>query len=127
VLALTLGQGADIVFDTVGGATFNDSFAAVRPYGDLVTLLQPGPETDWKIARLRNLRVSQELMLSPMVFGWTEAQQHQAWILEQCAGLFDADRLRVHVDRVLPLSDAAEAPRLIEAGDLTGKLVLAIG
>jgi NADPH2:quinone reductase len=127
VLALTQGQGADIVFDTVGGATFNDSFAAVRPYGDLVTLLQPGPETDWKIARLRNLRVSQELMLSPMVFGWTEAQQHQAWILEQCAGLFDADRLRVHVDRVLPLSEAAEAHRLIEAGDLSGKLVLAIG
>jgi NADPH2:quinone reductase len=62
-----------------------------------------------------------------MVFGWTEAQQHQAWILEQCAGLFDADRLRVHVDRVLPLSEAAEAHRLIEAGDLSGKLVLAIG
>lgn len=126
VLDLTGGQGADIVFDTVGGATFSDSFAAVRPYGDLVTLLQPGPETDWKTARLRNLRVSQELMLSPMVFGWTEAQQHQAWILELCTALFETNRLRVHVDRVLPLGDAAEAHRLIEAGEITGKLVLAI-
>lgn len=126
VLDLTGGQGADIVFDTVGGKTFNDSFAAVRPYGDLVTLLQPGPETDWKVARLRNLRVSQELMLSPMVFGWTEAQQHQAWILEQCAGLFDASSLRAHVDRVLPLGDAAEAHHLIEAGGIAGKVVLAI-
>lgn len=126
VLDLTGGQGADVVFDTVGGATFSDSFAAVRPYGDLVTLLQPGPETDWKVARLRNLRVSQELMLSPMVFGWTEAQQHQAWILEQCAERFDAGRLRVHVDRVLPLGEAAEAHRLIEAGEITGKVVLAI-
>lgn len=126
VLGLTQGHGADIVFDTVGGATFIQSFAAVRPYGDLVTLLQPDANTDWKTARLRNLRVSQELMLSPMYFGWTEAQQHQAWILEQCAALFDADRLRVHVDRILPLSKAAEAHRLIEAGELTGKVVLAI-
>lgn len=126
VLDLTAGLGADIVFDTVGGATFRDSFAAARPYGDLVTLLQPGADTDWKTARLRNLRVSQELMLSPMFFGWTEAQQHQAWILEQCAGLFEAGRLRIHVDRVLPLSEAAEAHRLIEAGEIAGKGVLAI-
>jgi NADPH2:quinone reductase len=126
VLDLTQGRGADIVFDTVGGATFTKSFAAVRPYGDLVTLLQPGPETDWKTARLRNLRISQELMLSPMYFGWTEAQQHQAWILEQCAALFDAGQLRVHVDKVLPLSEAADAHRMIEAGEVTGKLVLAV-
>lgn len=127
VLELTDGQSADIVFDTVGGATFQNSFAAVRAYGDLVTLLQPGPETDWKIARLRNLRVAQELMLSPMFYGWVEAQQHQAWILEQCAALFDANRLRVEVSRVLALEDAAEAHRLIEAGGMRGKLVLAIG
>jgi NADPH2:quinone reductase len=45
------------------------------PYSwDIVTLLQPGPKTDLKIARLRNLRVSQELMFSPMYFGWTCAQ-----------------------------------------------------
>ena len=126
VLDLTQGQGADIVFDTVGGATFSNSFAAVRPYGDLVTLLQPDANTDWKTARLRNLRVSQELMLSPMYFGWAEAQQHQAWILDQCAALFEANTLRVHVDRILPLDEAAEAHRLIEAGELTGKVVLAI-
>lgn len=61
-----------------------------------------------------------------MLFDWTEAQQHQAWILEQCSALFDAATLRVHVDRILPLRDAAEAHRLIEAGELTGKVVLAI-
>lgn len=127
VLELTGGEGADIVFDTVGGATFQKSFAAVRPYGDLVTLLQPGPETDWKLARLRNLRVAQELMLSPMYYGWVKAQQHQAWILEQCADLFDAGKLRIEVNRVLPLAEAAQAHRLIEAGGMKGKLVLAVG
>jgi NADPH2:quinone reductase len=127
VLELTQGQCADIVFDTVGGATFQASFAAVRAYGDFVTLLQPGPEIDWKLARLRNLRVAQELMLSPMFYGWVEAQRHQAWILEQCADLFDSNQLRVQVDKVLPMSEAVEAHRLIEAGGMSGKLVLAIG
>lgn len=126
VLDLTAGRGVDIVLDTVGGATFSASFAATRPYGDVVTLLQPGAETDWKTARLRNLRVSQELMLSPMYYGWTDAQRHQAWILEQCAALFDAGALRVHVDRVLPLAEAAAAHRAIEAGEVTGKLALAV-
>lgn len=127
VLDLTRGTGADIVFDTVGGEVFQASFGAVRPYGDLVTLLQPETETDWKPARLRNLRISQELMLSPMVFGWDEARQHQAWILGECAALFDSGRLRIHVHGVLPLNEAAEAHRRIEAGGMTGKLVLTIG
>lgn len=65
-------------------------------------------------------------MLSPMYFGWTDAQQHQAWILEQCADRFDAGTLRVHVDRILALSEAAEAHRLIEAGEIAGKVVLAL-
>jgi NADPH:quinone reductase and related Zn-dependent oxidoreductases len=56
-----------------------------------------------------------------------EAQQHQAWILEQCAALFDANKLRVEISKVLPLESAAEAHRLIEAGGMSGKLVLAIG
>lgn len=126
VLDLTEGRGADIVFDTVGGPTLSASFAAVRPYGDLVTLLQPDTNTDWKTARLRNLRISQELMLSPMYFGWADAQQHQAWILEQCAELFDSGGLRIHVDKVLPLAEASQAHRMIEAGEVAGKLVLAV-
>jgi NADPH:quinone reductase-like Zn-dependent oxidoreductase len=36
-----------------------------------------------------------------------------------------AGRLLTRVDRVLPLGDAAEAHRLVEAGGLRGKVVLA--
>lgn len=118
--------GVDAALDTVGGATFERTFGAVRPYGDLVSLLQPGADTDWKQARLRNLRTSLELMLSPMFFGWEEAQAHQAWILEQCARLFDDGRLQVRLAARLPLAEAAEAHRRIEAGGMMGKLVLEV-
>jgi NADPH2:quinone reductase len=126
VLDLTGGIGADLAFDTVGGAVFQQSFTAVRPYGDVVTLLQPGPGMDWKIPRLRNQRTSLELMLSPMYYGWSDALRHQGDILTEGAGLVDRGQLRVHLSDVLPLADAAEAHRRIEAGGMQGKLVLRV-
>lgn len=123
-LSWTDGVGVDIALDTVGGQTFTHSFGAVRHYGDLVTLLQPPAETDWKVARIRNLRVSLELMLTPMYDDLPEARRHQAEILTECGRLFDDGRLRVHVGAELPFGEAARAHRLIEAGGVTGKIVL---
>ncbi|MEJ2345309.1 MAG: zinc-dependent alcohol dehydrogenase family protein [Gammaproteobacteria bacterium] len=120
----TGGQGVDVALDTVGGKTFEDTASAVRVYGDLVTLLQPAPDTDWKAARLRNLRISLELMLSPMYYGIDAALEHQAWILGQCAQLIDSGRLRIDVQQTFPLEQAAAAHALLEQGSLTGKLVL---
>lgn len=122
----TDGRGVDIAFDTVGGETFQRTTEAVAYYGDLVTLLQPDADTDWTTARLRNLRISLELMLSPMWFALHEARAHHASILEQCARLFDSGALRVEVHRTLPLEAAAEAHRLLEQGGVAGKLVLEI-
>jgi len=123
-LSWTDGVGVDLALDTVGGPAFALTFCAVRHYGDLVTLLQPPADVDWKVARLRNLRVSLELMLTPMYDDLHDARLHQADILTQCARLFDEGRLKVHVSHRLPLEDAAEAHRVIERGGLTGKVVL---
>lgn len=120
------GEGVDVALDTVGGETFQKTIEAVRPYGDLVTLLQPGAEVDWKTARLRNLRITQELMLSPMFFGWRKAQEHQARILEQCAALVGMGKLQIRLNRTFPLEQAAEAHRVLEQGAMQGKLALTI-
>jgi NADPH2:quinone reductase len=119
------GGGVDMVFDTIGGKIFEQSFHAVRPYGHIVTLLQPG-EVNWTEARLRNLSTSLELMLSPMYYGWHEAERHQARILEQCAILLSEGKLKVHVAQTLPLEQAAKAHAMIETGAMQGKLVLSI-
>ncbi len=122
----TGGEGVDVTFDTVGGAVLGESFAATQIYGDLVTLLEPAPETPWKVARSRNQRVSFELMLTPMLQDLVEEQQAQATILTQCARLIDQGQLRLQVGQVLPLSEAIAAHRQLEAGNMMGKLVLAI-
>lgn len=122
----TGGEGVDVALDVLGGETFTRTLGAVRPYGELVTVLQPPPDTDWTEGRLRNLRIGLELMLSPMVYGLHGERIRQTRILEHCAALFDAGRLRVVVSRSFPLAEAAEAHRAIEAGSTTGKLVLTL-
>ncbi|MGB5959086.1 MAG: zinc-dependent alcohol dehydrogenase family protein [Coleofasciculaceae cyanobacterium] len=123
----TAGEGVDLAFDTVGGKTFYDTFPAVRVYGDVVTILEPdAANVNWKIARSRNLRISLELMLTPMLQGITAAQQHQAYILEKCANFIDEGKLKIHLSQTLPLENAAAAHKALETGSTTGKIVLLI-
>jgi len=127
VLDLTSGEGVDLAFDTVGGETFVKTFPGVKIYGDLVTILSPDPATNWKIARNRNLRISLELMLTPMVEGLVEAQQDQAKILQQSARLIDEGQLQIQLCETFPLAEAAAAHRLLGSGTMTGgKIALLI-
>jgi len=117
------GRGVDIALDTVGPETLKASIPAVAPYGDLVTLLDPGA-VEWKEARNRNLRIGFELMLTPLLSDLPEARAHQGEILRQCAEWIDAGRLRIDVGGTYPLEQAAAAHRLVEDGHVQGKLVL---
>lgn len=125
-LEWTDGNGVDVVFDTVGGATLGKSFEATQIYGDVVTILDADPTTNWKLARTRNQRISFELMLTPMLRGLVIEQMAQAKILEQCARLMDEGKLQIYCDRTFPLAQAAEAHRLLEIGGFMGKLALEI-
>ena len=123
----TGGAGVDLTFDTVGGETFCQSFAATRVYGQVVTLLQSACDANAiKTARTRNQGIHYELMLTPMFLGLHAARVHQREILEEGARLIEAGKLKIQVSEVLPLTQAAEAHRRIGAGHTTGKIVLQI-
>jgi len=127
VLTWTQGQGVDLAFDTVGGETFYQTIPAVKIYGDLVTILEPDPAVgNLKTARMRNLRISLELMLTPMLQNLVEEQEQQARILQQCARLCDRNLLKIQVSETFPLEQAQAAHELLETGSVTGKLVLLI-
>jgi NADPH:quinone reductase len=118
-------DGADVVHDTVGGKTFTSCFSLTRPYGDLVSNVE-SPWEDGAISAMqnRNLRVSFTWMPAPSVFGWFEHRVRQRQILERAGGDFDASDLRVQVGATFPLEQAADAHRALEAGQVTGKVVL---
>ncbi len=123
----TNGRGVDLVFDTVGADTFRQSIHATAHFGDLVTLLDPGSEVQWKEARNRNLRIGFELMLTPLLRDLPAARAHHGEILDHCAEQIAASRLRIHLNRTLPLEQAGAAHRLIEQGGMIGKLALTCG
>lgn len=122
---LTHGNGADVVFDTVGPSVFKESIAVTAHFGRLVTILDPG-DTPLNEARMRNLLIGFELMLTPMLRRLDTARDKQVAILDQCKQWIDTGRLKMHVSEILPLDQVALAHQHIEAGHTTGKIVLTI-
>ncbi|MCL7419295.1 MAG: zinc-dependent alcohol dehydrogenase family protein [Methylobacter sp.] len=125
VNSLTEGRGADLVFDTVGPEAFKASIEATAHFGSIVTLLDPGA-ISLAEARMRNLKIGFELMLTPMLRGLDDARNKQVDILKRCAEWFDQGVLQVNVSHLLRLEQASEAHDLIGAGHMTGKIVLEI-
>jgi NADPH2:quinone reductase len=121
----TEGKGVDVVFDTVGGDTFLRSFNAARIGGKVVSLLAtPLSLADAQLARLRNLSLCYELMLTPQVIKQHEERVRQRKILEHCTTLVETGQLGVLVSHALSLAEAQQAHRLIEQGGMIGKIVL---
>jgi NADPH2:quinone reductase len=118
-------KGVDVVLDTIGGEVFRRSMNVTRIGGKIVTLLaNPLTVEDAQLARLRNLSICYELMLTPQVMKQHEERIRQRKILEQGAKLIEEGKLGVLVSYALPLQDAAEAHRLVEKGNLLGKIIL---
>ena len=126
IMDWTDGKGADIVMDNVGGEWIEKSFSAVAHYGHFVTLLLPDKETNWTVARQRNIAIHLEFMISPLLFDLKDAQKHQTFILEECAKYFDKKQLKIHVSKEMPLTEAAAAHIAIETATTTGKIVLTV-
>jgi NADPH:quinone reductase len=126
VLNWTAGKGVDTVLDTVGPPDLQNCFDCVKPYGDVVTILQPAADTNWSEARKRNIRFSFELMLTPVLLELEDAKLHQGEILRQCAALFDENKLAIELAKTFSLSAASAAQDFLERDHPIGKIVLTI-
>ena len=125
VLNFTDGKGVDLVFDTVGPDVFRASIPATAHFGRMVTLLAL-EDIDLTEARMRNLLIGFELMLTPMLRDLDEARAKHVQILQECAQYIDQGLLKTHVSEVIPLAEAARAHHSLEEGHTRGKRVLAI-
>ncbi len=120
----TQGKGLHVFLDTVGDGLIKSVIPHMRCYGDIVSLLALPEQLDWQTLRLRNIRITQELMLSPMLLKLPEEIARQAALLEQAAQWFDTDQLKVHIEKRWPLNEVAQAHQQLEQGHACGKHVL---
>jgi NADPH2:quinone reductase len=123
-LAWTGHQGVAVALDTIGEPVLSRTFAATQRGGAVITLLSPNADTQWSLARTRNLCVGFELMLTPALEGLDIDRRHQTKILARGSRLFDSGELHIHVDRTWPLHQAAAAHAWVETGHGMGKTVL---
>ncbi len=123
VREITDGAGADVVYDGVGQATFEESLDALRQRGMLVLFGQssgPVPPFDPQVLN----RKGGLFLTRPSLHHYTASRQE---LLHRAGEVFRRlleGRLTVHIGGEFPLSEAAEAHRALEGRKTTGKLLL---
>ena len=119
----TGGQGFDVVYDTVGGATLDDSFVAAKVYtGHVLSILGWGTH---KLAPLsfRGATYSGVFTLLPMLTG--RGRVHHGEIMREATRLVESGKLTPLVDEHrFTLETAVDAHRLVESGKALGKVVV---
>jgi NADPH:quinone reductase-like Zn-dependent oxidoreductase len=103
----------DVVFDPVGAADVRNWLRAIKPGGMLLPFETDDPDLPATAAE-HGVRAALVLV---------EPDGHA---LEALAALVEAGQLRVEIDTVLPLAEAAKAHETGERGRTLGKIVLTI-
>jgi NADPH:quinone reductase-like Zn-dependent oxidoreductase len=116
VRRITGKRGADVVFEHVGTATWDDSLASLAPSGRLVTC---GATTGYDAKVDLRFLFSRQLSLLGSYMG-TKSE------LRTVMKLVAEGRLKPIVDRVFPLAEAAAAHAYLESGAQFGKVVLTV-
>ncbi len=114
VKALTNGRGADVVIDHVGEATWEASTKSLAWQGRFVTC---GATTGASV----NLNLSHLFFKSLSILGSTMGSKGE---LREILAHAERGRLKPVLARSLPLTEAREAHRMLEAREVFGKLVL---
>lgn len=107
-------RGVDLVVDSVGEKTWMTSLKAVRRGGRIVTCgatTGPNPSEEIRLIYWKQISILGSTMANDLEF--------RALLAAVTSG-----RLLPRIDRVLPLSRAAQAYRLLEEGRQFGKIVL---
>jgi NADPH:quinone reductase len=123
VRRLTDGAGVNVVYDSVGQATFEKSLDSLAPLGSFVIFGQSsGPVPPFDTAVL-NAKGSLSLMRPSL----THNVSNHADVARRAGDVFNwimAGRLNVTVGNSFPLSEAARAHRVLENRQSFGKILL---
>jgi NADPH2:quinone reductase len=120
---LTNNRGVDVVYDAVGKSTFDKSLGSLRPRGYLALFgFASGPVAPFDPA---SLGTRGSLFLTRPGLNQYIATREE--LLERANAVFNwlqEGALKLRLDRVLPLGEAAAAHRALEGRETSGKILL---
>jgi NADPH2:quinone reductase len=123
VKKFTGGRGVDVVYDSVGQTTFDKSLDCLKPRGYMVLFGQSsGPVSPFDPAKLA---AKGSLFLTrPSLVHYTLSR---AELLDRANAVFNwtaSGKLKLRIEKALPLTEAAEAHRQLGGRKTTGKVIL---
>ena len=126
VMEETDGGGVDVVLDIMGAQYLDANVRALASGGRLVVIgLQGGTKAELNLGRLLSRRLS---VIGTTLRARTPAEKGRivSEVVQHLWPAVESGQVGPVVDRVLPVSDAAEAHRLLQQGDVVGKVVLQV-
>jgi putative PIG3 family NAD(P)H quinone oxidoreductase len=126
VKAATDGHGADVILDNMGAAYLDRNVDALAVNGRVVIIgLQGGVKGELNIGKLLSKRGA-VLATSLRARGAAEKASIVAAVREHVLPLIEAGKVRIIVDRTVPIQQVAEAHRAIEDSQHVGKILLEV-
>jgi NADPH2:quinone reductase len=126
VMEATGGLGANVILDMVGGPYTARNYAVAALEGRIVQIAhQAGAKVEIDLSRLMMRRLTHTgstLRAQPV----SSKARIARGLEEKVWPLLAAGRCRPVIDRTFPLTEAAEAHRLMESGGHIGKIVLTL-
>lgn len=127
VLRTTGDRGVDAVTLPGGGEMFTEATASMAPFGRLAvygTANGEKPVVDFTAGLANQVLMNLSFSFFALQFYFQYARFEVALALDELVRLVGEGRLQLVLGRQLPLSAAAEAHRLLEGRQSTGKMVL---
>ncbi len=122
VMRLTGGAGVDAVYDSVGRTTFDKSLNCTGLRGTLALFGQSsGTVEPVDPARLAKNGI---FLTRPSLAHYTKRRDELLWRARELFEGIQSGKVRIRIDRELPLRDAAEAHQLLEGRKTAGKVLL---
>ncbi len=123
VKRLTSGAGLQVIYDSVGKTTFEKGLNCLAPRGMMVLYGQSSGPVGLFDPQVLNQKGSL-FLTRPTIVHYIATRAELLARAGDVLGWIKSGRLKVRIDRELPLTQAAEAHRLLEGRQTMGKVLL---
>lgn len=125
VTDFTGGPGVDLIYDSVGGPEFHRNFDLLRPFGKLICFGfvagHPDPAIYGPMARDFSRNLGFQIF---SIHYFDDKPEIRRPVMENLILMLEDGEIRPRTHTRLPLAKAADAHRMLESGEVLGKIVL---